>query len=127
MGRRGLPTLDEQVRAMVLRLAEELAQVARRAVDQAVQQELQTIVQRALRPAGARLGGRSGDGRLGKRPVPVACPVSGCTDEGIRAKRNFCAAHAAALSAAEKRRLRAAQQVADAAKPRRRRVQRGQQ
>jgi hypothetical protein len=122
MPRGRAPRLDEQLRALALRFAEEVAALAQRRVDEAVQSEVQTIVRRALKPTGVRLGGRPGDGRLGKPPVPVRCPVPGCAGEGIRAKRNFCAAHAAALPEAEQRRLREAQQAAHAARAPRRRA-----
>ena len=111
------PTVDDQLRAIALRFAGEVAELVRRSVDEAVDGEVQEIVRRALRPGASRLGKRGADGRLGKRPVPVRCPVPGCAASGIRAKRNFCAAHAAALPEAEQRRLRLRQRSARARRP----------
>lgn len=46
--------------------------------------------------------------------LPMQCPVPGCTERGVRRKKNFCMAHDAALPAEEKVRLRAVQRSASA-------------
>jgi hypothetical protein len=42
---------------------------------------------------------------------PVACPVPGCQNPGVRPKMNFCNEHADALPKEERRSLRAAQRA----------------
>lgn len=105
-GRRGA-TLEEQVRRLAQRFADEVT----RAVSEGLEQEVAAEVTRVLRKATRHLdlqlpvaGAR--DRRIGKLPVPVVCPVPRCPNRGIRAKNNFCAAHAASLSDGEKRSFR---------------------
>jgi hypothetical protein len=104
-------TVEDQVREMALRFAEDVT----RAVRQGLAAEVTERVSAVLREAGrsgllrSQLAAGPGDRRIGKPPVPVQCPAPGCENPGIRAKRNFCAEHAAALTEGEKRRLREAQ------------------
>lgn len=70
---------------------------------------------------------RRGPGRPRKKPTPqtsavrrvagtkpVACPVPGCQNPGVRPKMNFCTEHADALPKEERRRLRDAQRAGGA-------------
>jgi hypothetical protein len=103
-------SIEEQVRVLALRFAEEVAGAVRRGMAEEVSTRVLEVVRRATQD-GARLslGTRPGDRRIGKVPVPVRCPVRGCKNPGVRAKRNFCADHSAALTETEKKRLREAQ------------------
>lgn len=97
--------LEERVRAIAARFADEMVQ----AVREGLAEEMSLVVRRATRgPDRLGLGGGPGDKRIGKAPVPVKCPVAGCAGAGVRAKRNFCAEHATGLSDGEKRALRGA-------------------
>ncbi len=100
--RKSTAMLEERVRALAARLTDELV----RAVRESLASEVEALVRAATR-GGARLRlGGPGDARIGKQPVPVRCPVPGCTSPGVRARRNFCPEHGAALTDAERRALR---------------------
>ncbi|MSP63891.1 MAG: hypothetical protein EXR72_26810 [Myxococcales bacterium] len=109
---RGSP-IEERVRALAHRFADEVALALRQEMDHQVAARVLAVVKSATRTDGRRLslGGGPADRRIGKPPVPVVCPVKGCCGEGLRAKHNFCAAHAGQLTDGEKRRIRTAQQA----------------
>jgi hypothetical protein len=106
-GRRGA-TLEEQVRLLAQRFADEVTRAVRDGLQQEVAAEVARVLRNATRHIDLQLPVSLGarDRRIGKLPVPVVCPVPRCPNRGIRAKNNFCAAHAASLSDGEKRSYR---------------------
>jgi hypothetical protein len=105
---------DERIRTLALRFAAEVARIVRTGIAREVTAQVSHLLEGISRGEGAsavRLLAQSGkrDRRIGKAPVPVRCPVPGCHEVGIRAKRNFCATHSSDLSETEKARLRDAQ------------------
>jgi hypothetical protein len=111
MGRTRRDGVDEEVRALTRRFADELARLVRGRIDAAVGAEVADVLSRALQGGAARVAAGVADRRLGRRPVPVRCPAPGCRRTGIRAKQNFCAPHAESLGEAERARLRDAQRA----------------
>ncbi len=107
-GRRRGSSLDDRLRALALEFADEVARTVRRGLSDEVAARVAEVLRNATRemPLAFAVGGGPRDRRLGKRPVPVKCPVAGCTRPGIRAKRNFCVDHDAQLTDAEKKKLR---------------------
>ena len=99
---------EEQIRNLSLRFAADIVRLVRTGIAEEVASQVGSVLDGITRSGGSvRLSaGGVGDRRLGKTPVPVQCPVPGCRNPGIRAKRNFCAEHAAGLSDNEKEKLR---------------------
>lgn len=110
-GKRRGASVEDQVRAMALRFAEDVTRTLRIGIAEEVARHVTAILRENSNAGALRqyLAAGPGDRRIGKRPVPVPCPVHGCDNPGVRAKRNFCVEHADALSDAEQRRLRDAQ------------------
>ncbi|HEX2573288.1 MAG TPA: hypothetical protein VH877_27305 [Polyangia bacterium] len=110
--RRSATYSEDAIRSIALRFASEVAGLVRGGIANEVSSQVSKILEGISR--GGQLSvmrGESVDRRIGKPPVPVTCPAPGCKNTGIRAKRNFCADHAASLSEAEKNRFREAQQA----------------
>src|SRR5262245_39165279 len=110
--RRSGGAIDDQIKGLALRFAGEITRVVRGGIASEVSTQVAKVIEGITRGTGAsaRLPAAfSGDRRLGKAPVPVTCPAPGCKNTGIRAKRNFCADHAASLSDSEKAKYREAQ------------------
>lgn len=110
--RRSATYSEDAIRSIALRFASEVAGLVRGGIANEVSSQVSKILEGISR--GGQLSvmrGASVDRRIGKPPVPVTCPASGCKNTGIRAKRNFCVEHAASLSENEKNRMREAQQA----------------
>ena len=100
---------DDKIRSLALRFATEISRMVRSGIAEEVTGQVQRVLAGIASGGSApvRLAGAArGDARIGKPPVPVACPVPGCKNVGIRAKRNFCGEHAVQLNESEKSKLR---------------------
>ena len=107
--------IDERVRALAQRFADEMSAALHQTITAEVRSQVLAIVRDATRSSlfsGEAITEIGGDKRIGKKPVPVECPVPGCANQGIRAKRNFCVQHCEQLTPAEMNRLRTAQLAA---------------
>jgi hypothetical protein len=116
---------DDKIRSAALRFAGEIARMVRSGIAEEVTGQVQRVLAGISDGGGAPVrlvGATRGDGRIGKPPVPVACPFPGCKNVGIRAKRNFCGEHSMQLNESEKAKLREQQLASGSSAPKKSRA-----